>query len=154
MERLKVVNNHPVHIFDKNGFLSPTAFIPFCSFGGDMKSMGKRSELYDVPVCNSFKSKIRNNQLCYEIDLEDYKDPNNIEKQLKEGLVLVVDYNEERQMAKLIENQNDESMGYLTSEDINSVQIHLETISKPLNHELPIDKTSHEYLILGCSLFC
>ena len=117
-----------MHIIDKNGFLSPTAFIPFCSFGGDMKNIGTKSEQYDVPVCNGFKSKIRNNQLCYEIDLEDFKDNTNIEKQLKEGLVLVVDYNEERQM---IENQNDESMGYLTSEDKNSVQIHLETISKP-----------------------
>ena len=125
-----MVNNHPVHIFDKNGFLSPTAFIPFCSFGGNMKSMGRRSELYDVPVCNSFKSKIRNNQLCYEIDLEDYKDTNNIEKQLKEGLVLIMDYNDERQMPKFMEHKNAEPEGfYLLSEDKNSVKIHLETIS-------------------------
>ena len=48
-----------------------------------MKNMGTKSEQYDVPVYNSFKSKIRKDQLCYEIDLEDYKDPNNIEKQLK-----------------------------------------------------------------------
>ena len=131
-----------MHIIDKNGFLSPTAFIPFCSFGGDMNIMGRRSEQYDVPVCNSFQSKIRNNQLCYQIDLEDYKDTNNIEKQLKEGLVLVVDYNEERQMHQLMENKNDEFMGYLMSEDKNSVQIHLETISKPSNHKLAIDKRS------------
>ena len=128
-----MVNNHPVHIFDKNGFLSPTAFIPFCSFGGNMKSMGRRSELYDVPVCNSFKSKIRNNQLCYEIDLEDYKDPNNIEKQLKEGLVLIMDYNEERQMPQLMEHEKAELDGfYLLSDDQNSVKIHLETISNYL----------------------
>ena len=61
-----------------------------------MNIMGRRSEQYDVPVCNGFKSKIRNNQLCYQIDLEAYKDMTNIEKQLKEGLVLIVDNNAER----------------------------------------------------------
>ena len=125
MEKLKVVTNHPVHIFDKNGFLSPTAFIPFCSFGGDMKKMGATNEQYDVPVCNSFKSKIRNNQLCYQVDLVDYKDTNNIENQLKEGLVLVVDYNEERQMPQL--------MAHKKAEKENSVKIHLETISKSIS---------------------
>ena len=130
MEKLKVVNNHPVHIIDKNGFLSPTAFIPFCSFGGDMKKMGRRSEQYDVPVCNSFKSKIRNNQLCYQIDLEDYKDKTNIEKQLKEGLVLIMDYNEERQMPKYMAHKDADPEGfYLLTDDQNSVKIHLETIS-------------------------
>ena len=55
-----MVNNHPVHIFDKDGTLSPTAFIPFCSFGGDMKIVGTTSEQFELPVCNSFKSMIRN----------------------------------------------------------------------------------------------
>ena len=52
MEHLRVVNNHPVHIFNENNTLSPTAFIPFCLFGGDMKVVGIKSEKFDVPVCN------------------------------------------------------------------------------------------------------
>ena len=86
-----------------------------------MKNIGTKSEQYDVPVCNGFKSKIRNNQLCYQVDLEDYKDTNNIENQLKEGLVLIMDYNEERQMPKL--------MVHKIAEKENSVKIYLETIS-------------------------
>ena len=126
-----MVNNHPVHIFDENGSLSPTALIPFCSFGGDMRIMGTKSEQYDVPVCNSFKPLIRNDQLCYQIDLEDFKDTKNIENQLKEGLVLILDYNNERQMPKIITgNKTQEKRFYLLSENQNSVQIHLETISR------------------------
>ena len=126
-----MVNNHPVHIFDENGSLSPTALIPFCSFGGDMRIMGTKSEQYDVPVCNSFKPLIRNDQLCYQIDIEDFKDTKNIENQLKEGLVLILDYNNERQMPKIITgNKTEEKRFYLLSENQNSVQIHLETISR------------------------
>ena len=126
MENLRVVNNHPVHILNEKRSLSPTAFIPFCSFGGDMRIMGTTIEQFEVPVCNSFKTKIRNDQLCYQIDLEEFKDTNNIEKQLKDGLVLVVDYNEERQMPKQSKNKETNLM----SDDQNSIQIHLETISK------------------------
>ena len=65
--------------------------------------------------------------------MEDYKDPNNIEKQLKEGLVLIMDYNEERQMPQLMEHEKAELDGfYLLSDDQNSVKIHLETISNYL----------------------
>ena len=123
-----------MHIIDEKRKFSPTAFIPFCSFGGDMTNMGTTSEQYDVPVCSSFKPKIRKNQLCYQIDLDDLKDTNNIDKQLKEGLVLVMDYNEERQLPQFVESKNAEKMGYLMSEDRNSVQIHLETISICIKH--------------------
>ena len=36
---LSKVSNHPVHMKDRNGSLSPSAFIPFCSFGGDFNAM-------------------------------------------------------------------------------------------------------------------
>ena len=126
-----MVNNHPIHIFEESGNLSPTAFIPFCLFGGNMKILGIESEKFKAPVCNSFKAKVRNDQLCYQIDLEAYKDMTNIEKQLKEGLVLIVDKNVDRQLSHKIENKdNEETEGFfLRSDDHNSFQIHLETIS-------------------------
>ena len=65
--------NHPVHILDREGTLSPSSFIPFCSFGDDMKSMGREINEFHVPVCDSFEAKTRNEQLCYEVDLEKYK---------------------------------------------------------------------------------
>ena len=44
-----------------------------------------------------------NDQLCYEVDLDKYKDKDNTEKDLKSGLVFLYDYNEDRQVT-LIEH--------------------------------------------------
>ena len=61
--------------------------------------MGIRIPQFDMPVCNSFKAKILNNQLCFEADLEKFnKNERNLEATLKEGLVLVIDNNEDRQI--------------------------------------------------------
>ena len=79
-------NLHPVHIMTKENSLSPSAFIPFCDFGGNMSSMGVKIDQFDVPVCNSFEAKILNDQLCYEVDLEKFSDKLNIDKQLKLGV--------------------------------------------------------------------
>ena len=62
------LTNHPVHIQDKDGNLSPTALIPFCDFGGNMSVMGVKIDQFDVPVCNSFRPKIVQDQLCYTVD--------------------------------------------------------------------------------------
>ena len=76
------------------------------------------------PVCDSFEAKIRNDQLCYEVDLEKYKDKNEIEEQLKSGLVLLLDYNLERQS----ETYDPKKIQKHSSEK--NVRIYLDTISK------------------------
>ena len=38
----KIVN-HPVHIIDRDGKLSPSAFIPFCELEGNMFSNGRKN---------------------------------------------------------------------------------------------------------------
>ena len=93
-EYIHRISNHPVHIQDKDG-LSPSSFIPICEFGGEMKIMGDDIDEFDVPVCNSFKAKILNDQLCYEVDLNDYKDFFTNEN-LKKGLKFLVDENRDR----------------------------------------------------------
>ena len=93
-----VVINHPVHIITKDNQLSPSAFIPFCDFGGDMLSVGVKINQFDVPVCNSFEAKLLNDQLCYEVDLHKFKDSNNVKSQLDLGFNFILDYNEDRQV--------------------------------------------------------
>ena len=93
-ELLQNVTFHPVHI---DG-LTPSSFIPFCSFAEDAISVGREHEGFGIPVCDIFEKKIHNDQLCYETDLEKFKDENNIYKQLEIGLVLILDYNEDRQL--------------------------------------------------------
>ena len=63
-----------------------------------MTATGLKHESFDLPICNSFSSKNLNDQLCYEIDLEKFKNEDNIEKDLNLGFVFVMDYNEDRQI--------------------------------------------------------
>ena len=46
--------SHPVHILDDEGKKTPSAFIPFCSFGGNMEVLGKITSNFSFPVCNVF----------------------------------------------------------------------------------------------------
>ena len=70
------VANHPVHIYDNHGNISPSSFIPYCEFGGKMSAMGVKKDQFKVPVCNSFKAKILHDQLCYDVDLDKFKRQN------------------------------------------------------------------------------
>ena len=87
------VTNHPVHIVDEDGSLSPTALIPFCDFGNNMSAMGVKIDQFSVPVCYAFKPKIFNDKLCYELDLNKYTTPLALQK----GIILLISYNEDRQ---------------------------------------------------------
>ena len=98
MKDLQRVTNHPVHIIDDKGALSPSSFIPFCSFGEDMDVMGTKLKEFEIPICNSFRAKIKRDQLCYELDLQKLKNNSLIKEQLQFGLFLVLDYNEDRQL--------------------------------------------------------
>ena len=97
-DKIHRVSNHPVHIIHGKGKLNPSAFIPFCEFGGNMSAMGVKINQFDDPVCNSFQAKIQNDQLCYEVDLEKYKNKDTFLNDLKLGLVFFMDYNEDRQV--------------------------------------------------------
>ena len=96
--------NHPVHIIDEDGELSPTALIPFCEFAGNMSVMGVKSDQFDVPVCNSFRPKVIRDQLCYTVDPNEYKYKIDLKGEL--SLALFIHYNEDRQMENI--NTSDE----------------------------------------------
>ena len=59
--------------------------------------MGTKVKGFNIPVCNSFKAKVIHDQLCYEVDLKKYENKENRENELKHGLFLVLDLNEDRQ---------------------------------------------------------
>ena len=134
MKLFQRVNSHPVHILDKYNNLSPSSFIPFCSFGGDMESVGTNIKEIDIPVCNIFQAVIRNDQLCYEADLNKLKDDNDIKvfKQLQLGLVLLLDYNVERQL-DLDGKKGKQKMAKKNiirlNDELNEARIFLDTIS-------------------------
>ena len=95
------VTNNPVHILDNGGRLSPSAFIPFCEIGGDMTRLSKKIDQFSSgPVCNSFRPRVLNDRLCYSLNPNDYIKES---KDLKMGLLLVLDYNLNRQMMNQID---------------------------------------------------
>ena len=85
--------NHPVHMITKDNKTSPSAFIPFCEFGGNISVLSLKIDKFQVPVCNSFDPKLHNDQLCYEVDLNRYSNKNNIQMELELGFNFIMDYN-------------------------------------------------------------
>ena len=125
---MQEVSNHPVHIKNKNGEFSTSSFIPFCSFGNDL--IGSKIKGLDIPVCDIFNTKIHNDQLCYETDLQELKNNNTdiLLKQLETGLTLILDYNEERQ----IDFQHFTNKSFDNND--NSVSLYLNTIGRYVNN--------------------
>ena len=115
--------NHPVHILNEKGNFSPSSFIPFCSFGDDF--IGAETKEFPIPVCDIFKPKHYFDQLCYETNLEELKDSKKLRNQLKTGLTLALDYNEERQLDIKSSSKNNDNDGG------NSFSMFVDTKSKP-----------------------
>ena len=125
---LQTVSNHPVHILNNEGELSPSSFIPFCSFGKEF--IGTNLPGFGIPVCNIFKPRNYLDQLCYETDLQNLKDNKiqKIGKQLVLGLTLVLDYNEERQSYNFNPKNESQSLEAAYQND-HDVSIFLDTKS-------------------------
>ena len=118
--------------------MSTSAFIPFCEFGGNMSVMGVKIEQFKFPVCNSFKPKLLLDQHCYEIDLNKFSDPNNVEKELKSGFAFIMDYNEDRQVTSDVDSKKVLDPGLVSSidESYNNEHafIHLDTVGMFITH--------------------
>ena len=93
--------------------------------------MGAKIEDFDLPVCNTFNATMLLDQVCYEVDLDSYKDKTKIENQLKYGLILILDYNEYKQLDN---EQKNQPTNLFVAEDENTVNIHLDTISNKTNY--------------------
>ena len=92
-----------------------------------MTAMGTKVKGFNIPVCNSFKAKVIHDQLCYEVDLEKYEKKENRKNELEQGLILLLDLNEDRQSFGSEKNMKDYT-NYFLEEKENTVQIHLDTI--------------------------
>ena len=78
---------------------SPSAFIPFCEYNGDMEAVGEHITNFSFPVCNIFRPTVLHGQLCYSFD------PNNVESHVSSDqpyIMFLLDYNEDRQLKTLV----------------------------------------------------
>ena len=124
---MQKASNHPVHILNSKGDFSPSAFIPFCIFGNN--KIGEKINDFEVPICNIFVAKNWNDQVCYELDLNLIKDEVDINHQLKDGILLILDFNGERQFEKDKNSEKvEEEINFFYEEEDNSVQVHIDSI--------------------------
>ena len=131
---LQKATNHPVHILNSKGDFYLSSFIPFCFFGNN--KIGEKIDDFEVPVCNIFAAKNWNDQVCYELDLNLLKDEVDIYHQLKDGILLILDFNEERQFKKDKNSGKVEKIrNYVYEDEDNSVQIHLNSIGNNKNKD-------------------
>ena len=97
------ITNHPVHILDLNANLNPSAFIPFCGIGFNMSSMGLLINQFSFPICRSFRAKVFGDQLCYELNPNEFISQDNLQESLRVGLTLVIDNNEDREVTEVFD---------------------------------------------------
>ena len=124
--------NHPVHISDDNGL---SAFIPFCSFGTKLSRPALNN--FQGQFCSLFREKIVDGRVCYEADLNQFKNKNNWDKTLQAGLRLIIDTNAEYDVKNILEKKSTKNAENLDSfdpfqnnEKESSFTILLKTISK------------------------
>ena len=102
--------------------------------------MAKKIDHFEVPVCNSFKATVLNDQLCYEVDLNEFSNKSNLQRELKSGFNFIMDYNEDRQVTFNHNFSRGEDMS-LTGNVVESDQdqqavIYLNTVGESVSRKL------------------
>jgi hypothetical protein len=128
------ISNHPVHIIsDEYKEMSPSAFIPFCSIGGDRFVMGRSHDKFDIPVCDKFRRAYVDGQLCYQVDVNELKNRVDKNKVAYEGIEFLLDYNFDR-MVNFKEDKNhtveDSSAMEENNKNMKEAMIYIDTLGK------------------------
>ena len=100
-----------------------------------MDVLGREIGNFSWPVCTSFEKRILGNQLCYQIDVNKFKDNITKSANLKKiGLSLLVDVNAEYDIEGLLTPPantifKDFTEEFVRFEESEKIMIHLDTIS-------------------------
>ena len=117
-----------------NGTLSPSSFIPFCSFAGNWTVTGEYNDMFSIPVCNIFKETMLDGQLCYQADLNSIRDQVDKKMMVTKGFVFLLDYNENRNVRENYdENMKERSLPLDKKEGHEDAMIYIETLGKNIN---------------------
>ena len=129
--------NHPAHIVREDGDLSLSAFIPFCQFGDDMSVMGTQIPEFSQPVCSGFEKTVVEGEVCYQVDVNKYRDGLDWRESMQFGLGFLIDTNQEYDTKRFFSdkrlrkdsNNNEVSLrNYVRFEDSSKVKIYLHTV--------------------------
>ena len=94
---------------------------------------------FSLPVCSSFKSRVLDGQLCYQIEVNSFIEQDTMTTLQKAGLSILVDVNAEyerfeissREEVKIFQDFSEE---FIRKKESDKIMIHLDTISKTLFH--------------------
>ena len=102
-----------------------------------MDLIGEKFSNFQVPVCSLFRKKIFSGQVCYEADLNQFKNKIDWKKALEKGFSFIIDTNDEydvknlfqRKSSRRLEN-NPELDIFKETEDDHKFAVMLKTISE------------------------
>ena len=104
------VSSHPPSVYDKEQNISPSALIPFCSFGAKM--IGSKAQNMTFPVCDIFEPTVFQGRLCYQAEPKKSFGQQVFEGK-KSGLMMLIDVNQERSIdVQHSQKENDASASY------------------------------------------
>ena len=129
------MSNHPVAVYDKNGLISPSSLIPFCSFGSKM--LGTKVPNMTFPVCDIFKPTVYKGRLCYKANLQKASGQLLFEGK-GSGMMMLIDINKEKSMgANILQRKNNSKLfdrdvyfGTDGSSNENMAIIHIDTLAQ------------------------
>ena len=106
-----------------------------------MELFGEEFSNFNVPVCKLFREKIVNGQVCYEADLNQYRDQVNLKEALSTGFNLIIDTNDEYDVKNILQKKpSGRKKGlksfyfYKDKKKDNSFTVMLKTISKNIEY--------------------
>ena len=100
-----------------------------------MSVMGVKIDQFELPVCNKFKQKIVRGRRCFQVDVNEFRDQVDDEKVVENGLMLVMDYNEDKMVTDLIHElelslSNDLSEIHKKHNEKQEAMIYIETLGR------------------------
>ena len=105
-----------------------------------MELVGQEFTNFAVPVCRLFREKVVAGQVCYEADLNQYRNRVDWKEALLTGLTLIIDTNDEFDVKNILEKINSEKNNTIKSLNVkdqkkkNSFTVMLKTISMINNY--------------------
>ena len=119
-------------------------FIPFCFYGYNTQYQNTNTmkSNFIVPLCKSFKETIINGQTCFQMDTNNFENSKQKERDLRQGLFLFLDVNEDRQylhttpptqsrlQKKIMEGNADFGKIFSQSNNLYETTIFLDTVGK------------------------
>ena len=71
-----------------------------------MDLIGEEYSNFQVPVCSLFRKKIFSGQVCYEADLNQFKNKIDWKRALKKGFIFIIDTNDEYDVKNLFQRKS------------------------------------------------